>query len=183
MPAVPVVARDAAAGAPLTPPPPAPRADDEEEGDDDDYEGDEDEDGDDAEGEEEEEKDEEDEGDDEDNDEPPASSGARSADADAPTMDEEEDDDDDDDAEAAAPFAAGTSGPTAAVSSSFGVRDPLPEAQAMVVADRDLLEKGTRAYVAHARAYQEHQCQFIFRFAKLDLAAVARAFALVQVRY
>jgi hypothetical protein len=44
-----------------------------------------------------------------------------------------------------------------------------------------VLEKGTRAFTAFVRAYKEHQCQFIFRFAKLDLGAMARSYALLRL--
>jgi ATP-dependent RNA helicase DDX55/SPB4 len=39
----------------------------------------------------------------------------------------------------------------------------LPRIKNMVLQDRDLLEKGTKAFTAHVRAYKEHQCSFIFR--------------------
>ena len=41
--------------------------------------------------------------------------------------------------------------------------DILPRIRNMVLQDRDLLEKGTKAFTAHVRAYKEHQCSFIFR--------------------
>eukprot|EP00951_Prasinocladus_malaysianus_P011645 scaffold86274_cov33-Prasinocladus_malaysianus.AAC.1 len=47
--------------------------------------------------------------------------------------------------------------------------------------DRDVLEKGTRAFVSYVRGYKEHHCRFIFRFAKLDLRRLAVAFALLQL--
>ncbi|CAM9713132.1 unnamed protein product, partial [Chrysoparadoxa australica] len=58
---------------------------------------------------------------------------------------------------------------------------PLSEVKAQVKADRDLLEKGTKAFVSFVRAYKEHQCQFIFRFDALDLGALARSFALLRL--
>ncbi len=57
----------------------------------------------------------------------------------------------------------------------------LDACKALARADREVLEKGTRAYTAFVRAYKEHQCQFIFRFAQLDLAALARAYALLRL--
>jgi ATP-dependent RNA helicase DDX55/SPB4 len=30
-------------------------------------------------------------------------------------------------------------------------------------ADREVMEKGTRAFVSYVRGYKEHQCRFIFR--------------------
>lgn len=32
-------------------------------------------------------------------------------------------------------------------------------------ADREVLEKGVRAFVSYVRGYKEHQCRFIFRLA------------------
>jgi ATP-dependent RNA helicase DDX55/SPB4 len=32
-----------------------------------------------------------------------------------------------------------------------------------VLKDRDMLEKGTKAFTSYIRAYKEHQCAFIFR--------------------
>jgi ATP-dependent RNA helicase DDX55/SPB4 len=59
--------------------------------------------------------------------------------------------------------------------------DVLPQMKKLAVSDRDVLEKGTRAFVSFIRAYKEHQCQFIFRFTQLDLGAMARAYALLQM--
>ena len=41
--------------------------------------------------------------------------------------------------------------------------DVLPKIRKMVLADRDLLEKGTKAFTSYIRAYKEHHCTFIFR--------------------
>jgi len=51
----------------------------------------------------------------------------------------------------------------------------------LAMRDREVLEKGTKAYTAFVRAYKEHQCQFIFRFAQLDLGGLARAYALLRL--
>jgi ATP-dependent RNA helicase DDX55/SPB4 len=61
------------------------------------------------------------------------------------------------------------------------VEDVRPLVKKWVFEDRDLLEKGTNAFIAFVRSYKEHQCQFIFRFKDLDLSAVARGFALVKL--
>jgi ATP-dependent RNA helicase DDX55/SPB4 len=53
--------------------------------------------------------------------------------------------------------------------------------KAMVLQDRDLLEKGTRAFVSYVRSYKEHRCAFIFRLKDLDLLACAEAFALLRL--
>lgn len=61
------------------------------------------------------------------------------------------------------------------------IEDVLPRVKALVLGDRDVLEKGTKAYISFVRSYKEHQCQFIFRFKELDLGAVARGFALLKL--
>ena len=57
----------------------------------------------------------------------------------------------------------------------------LSQVRELVFSDRDYLEKGTRAFVASMRAYKEHKCEFVFQFASLDLACMARAFCLLRV--
>jgi|TARA_B110000211_G_C13950351_1_gene495872 ATP-dependent RNA helicase DDX55/SPB4 len=51
----------------------------------------------------------------------------------------------------------------------------------MIFNDRDLLEKGTRAFVASVRAYKEHRCEYVFQYESLDLAEYADAFNLLRV--
>jgi ATP-dependent RNA helicase DDX55/SPB4 len=43
------------------------------------------------------------------------------------------------------------------------ILDVLPLIRSMVLDDRDLLEKGTKAFTSYIRAYKEHHCAFIFR--------------------
>lgn len=43
------------------------------------------------------------------------------------------------------------------------VKSILPPIKACVLKDRDLLEKGTKAFTSYIRAYKEHVCAFIFR--------------------
>jgi len=43
------------------------------------------------------------------------------------------------------------------------LEDVLPKVREMVLKDRDMLEKGTKAFTSYIRAYKEHQCAFIFR--------------------
>jgi ATP-dependent RNA helicase DDX55/SPB4 len=47
-----------------------------------------------------------------------------------------------------------------------GVPDILPSIKGLVLQDRDALEKGTKAYTSYIRAYKEHHCSFIFRYAQ-----------------
>jgi ATP-dependent RNA helicase DDX55/SPB4 len=39
----------------------------------------------------------------------------------------------------------------------------LPKIRDLVLKDRDMLEKGTKAFTSYIRAYKEHVCAFIFR--------------------
>ncbi|ETV83912.1 hypothetical protein H257_04500 [Aphanomyces astaci] len=57
----------------------------------------------------------------------------------------------------------------------------LDQVKALQLTDRDVLEKGTKAFISFVRSYKEHQCQFIFRFRDLNLAKVATGFALLQL--
>jgi len=50
-----------------------------------------------------------------------------------------------------------------AAGSDVFVPDVLPSIRKLVLKDRDILEKGTKAYTSYIRAYKEHQCGFIFR--------------------
>ena len=43
------------------------------------------------------------------------------------------------------------------------IPDVVGKVRNFVLKDRDLLEKGTKAYTSYIRAYKEHQCAFIFR--------------------
>ena len=47
--------------------------------------------------------------------------------------------------------------------------------------DRDVLERGSKAFMAHLRAYQDHKCEFIFRLASLDVGGLANAFGLLKL--
>jgi hypothetical protein len=47
------------------------------------------------------------------------------------------------------------------------------QARAIAEKDRDIMEKGARAFVSFVRGYKEHQCNFIFRLAELDLGKLA----------
>lgn len=43
------------------------------------------------------------------------------------------------------------------------IADILPSIRGLVLVNRDLLEKGTKAFTSYIRAYKEHVCGFIFR--------------------
>eukprot|EP00924_Labyrinthula_sp_SR-Ha-C_P012558 snap_masked-scaffold_10-processed-gene-10.23-mRNA-1 protein AED:0.01 eAED:0.01 QI:0/-1/0/1/-1/1/1/0/585 len=47
--------------------------------------------------------------------------------------------------------------------------------------DREMLEKGTRAFISHIRSYKEHKLEYIFRLGELDLKDLATAFLLFRI--
>lgn len=47
--------------------------------------------------------------------------------------------------------------------------------------DRDLMEKGSNAFVSFVRGYKEHHCDFVFQFNKLKFGDLARGMALLFV--
>lgn len=53
--------------------------------------------------------------------------------------------------------------------------------QSAALADRDVYEKGMRAFVSFVRGYKAHPLDFIFRFDALDLGALAVCFGLVHL--
>ncbi|GBG33931.1 ATP-dependent RNA helicase DDX55 [Hondaea fermentalgiana] len=57
----------------------------------------------------------------------------------------------------------------------------LEKVRELVMKDRDLLERGTRAFMAFVRSYREHKCNFIFRMRELNLQKVAEAFVLLRL--
>mmetsp|Transcript_15338 Transcript_15338/g.24993 ORF Transcript_15338/g.24993 Transcript_15338/m.24993 type:complete len:594 (+) Transcript_15338:8-1789(+) len=50
-----------------------------------------------------------------------------------------------------------------------------------VFKDRDLLEKGTKAFIAFLRSYKEHKCPFIFKLSDLKMSAIAESFVLLRL--
>ena len=61
------------------------------------------------------------------------------------------------------------------------VADLTPAVRSLAESDRDVLEKGVKAFISYVRGYQEHQCKYIFRVADLNLGQLAHAFALLQL--
>ncbi|CAN1812107.1 DEAD-box ATP-dependent RNA helicase 18 [Linum perenne] len=47
--------------------------------------------------------------------------------------------------------------------------------------DRDVMEKGLRAFVSFIRAYKEHHCSFIFRWKELEIGKLGMGFGLLQL--
>eukprot|EP00164_Ancoracysta_twista_P012085 GFYU01018859.1.p1 GENE.GFYU01018859.1~~GFYU01018859.1.p1 ORF type:complete len:704 (+),score=203.94 GFYU01018859.1:145-2256(+) len=59
--------------------------------------------------------------------------------------------------------------------------DVIPLVRAVAQKDRDIMEKGVTAFVSYTRAYKEHQCQYIFRFKRLNWGPMARGFGLLKM--
>lgn len=59
--------------------------------------------------------------------------------------------------------------------------DLMPAIRAAAINDREVLEKGIRAFVSYVRGYKEHHCKYIFRLQDLDLAQLAYSCALLQL--
>ncbi|KAI9323629.1 P-loop containing nucleoside triphosphate hydrolase protein [Dichotomocladium elegans] len=53
--------------------------------------------------------------------------------------------------------------------------------QAIVKTDRDLNDRGMKAFVSWARAYSKHEANYIFRIKDIDLGLVATSFALLRL--
>lgn len=70
---------------------------------------------------------------------------------------------------------------TEASESGGPVQDFGPYLRRLAEGDRDVLEKGIRAFVSYIRGYKEHQCRFIFRSAELDLGRLAHSCGLLQL--
>ncbi|KAI4339151.1 hypothetical protein MLD38_024123 [Melastoma candidum] len=62
--------------------------------------------------------------------------------------------------------------------SAFNV---VPEMQLAATKDRDVMEKGVRAFVSFVRAYKEHHCSYIFRWKELTIGKLAMGFGLLQL--
>lgn len=61
------------------------------------------------------------------------------------------------------------------------VVDVLPKVKALSLADRAMFDRGMRAFVSYVQAYAKHECSLIFRVKDLDLATLARGFALLRL--
>jgi ATP-dependent RNA helicase DDX55/SPB4 len=53
---------------------------------------------------------------------------------------------------------------SSSTSTEDSIVDILPDIRGLVLKDRDILEKGTKAFTSYIRAYKEHVCAFIFRY-------------------
>ncbi|XP_033978943.1 ATP-dependent RNA helicase DDX55 [Trematomus bernacchii] len=64
---------------------------------------------------------------------------------------------------------------------SGDVPDVLPKVKTLALADRAMFDRGMRAFVSYVQAYAKHECSLIFRSKDLDLATLARGFALLRL--
>ncbi|KAK1355098.1 DEAD-box ATP-dependent RNA helicase 18 [Heracleum sosnowskyi] len=59
--------------------------------------------------------------------------------------------------------------------------DVVPEIRSAAKKDRDVMEKGLRAFVSYVRAYKEHHCSYIFRFKELEIGRLGMGFGLLKL--
>ncbi|KAL5568835.1 hypothetical protein UlMin_025410 [Ulmus minor] len=67
------------------------------------------------------------------------------------------------------------------LSDSEDVSDIVPQIRSAAAKDRDVMEKGIRAFVSYVRAYKEHQCSYIFSWKELEIGKLAMGFGLLQI--
>lgn len=60
-------------------------------------------------------------------------------------------------------------------------QDVVPLLRAAALKDRDIMEKGIRAFVSFIRAYKKHDCTYIFRWKELELGKLAMGYGLLQL--
>ncbi|XP_064653253.1 ATP-dependent RNA helicase DDX55-like isoform X3 [Lineus longissimus] len=61
------------------------------------------------------------------------------------------------------------------------VPNVLPNVQEIAVKDRDVFQKGTKAFVSFIQAYSKHECYLIFRSKDLDFPKLAKGFGLMRL--
>ncbi|GAY40497.1 hypothetical protein CUMW_052370 [Citrus unshiu] len=59
--------------------------------------------------------------------------------------------------------------------------DVVPEIRSAAKKDRDVMEKGLRAFVSYIHAYKEHHCSYIFRWKELEVGKLAMGYGLLQL--
>ncbi|CAG8534292.1 11972_t:CDS:2 [Dentiscutata erythropus] len=57
----------------------------------------------------------------------------------------------------------------------------LEQIRKIVLTDRDLHDKGTKAFVSYVRSYSKHEANYIFRLRDLDLGKVAKGYCLLKL--
>ena len=53
--------------------------------------------------------------------------------------------------------------------------------RSIVMTDRDLAERATKAFVSFVRSYSKHEASYIFKLSELDLRSLARSFGLLRL--
>ncbi|KAM3285181.1 DEAD-box ATP-dependent RNA helicase 18 [Capsicum chacoense] len=59
--------------------------------------------------------------------------------------------------------------------------DIIDEIRAAAKKDRDVMEKGLRAFVSYIRAYKEHNCSYILRWKELEIGKLGMGYGLLQL--
>ncbi|XP_062182420.1 DEAD-box ATP-dependent RNA helicase 18 [Phragmites australis] len=59
--------------------------------------------------------------------------------------------------------------------------DVVPQIRSSALEDRNVMEKGLRAFVSFVRAYKEHHCSYIFRWKDLEIGKLAMEYGLLQI--
>ncbi|KAJ8764122.1 hypothetical protein K2173_005028 [Erythroxylum novogranatense] len=59
--------------------------------------------------------------------------------------------------------------------------DVVPQIRSAAKKDRDVMEKGLRAFVSFVRAYKEHHCSYIFRWKELEIGKLGMGYGLLQL--
>ncbi|KAJ6822901.1 DEAD-box ATP-dependent RNA helicase 18-like [Iris pallida] len=64
---------------------------------------------------------------------------------------------------------------------STNTLDVIPLIRSAAREDRDVMEKGVKAFVSFVRAYKEHHCSYIFRWKELEIGKLAMGYGLLQI--
>ncbi|PHU26390.1 DEAD-box ATP-dependent RNA helicase 18 [Capsicum chinense] len=64
---------------------------------------------------------------------------------------------------------------------AFDAPDIIDEIRAAAKKDRDVMEKGLRAFVSYIRAYKEHNCSYILRWKELEIGKLGMGYGLLQL--
>ncbi|KAL5720926.1 RNA helicase [Ranunculus cassubicifolius] len=67
------------------------------------------------------------------------------------------------------------------ISDDDDVPDIVPQIRTAAKKDRDIMEKGLKAFVSFIRAYKEHHCSYIFRWKDLEVGKLAMGYGLLQL--
>jgi len=61
------------------------------------------------------------------------------------------------------------------------IEDVVTQIRSAALEDRNVMEKGLRAFVSFVRAYKEHHCSYIFRWKDLEIGKLAMEYGLLQI--